>query len=86
MSSGQETAEAACSQYANAVGTLEESDELGHALETWSDATAQYWASSGRVGQLTLSGKLAKFRMKPVLVRLSCHLDASSLKVEVTLI
>ena len=39
MSSGQETAEAACSQYANAVGTLEESDELGHALETWSDAT-----------------------------------------------
>ena len=26
---GQETAEAACSQYANAVGTLEESDELG---------------------------------------------------------
>ena len=64
---GQETAEAACSQYANAVGTLEESDELGHALETWSDATAQYWASSGRVGQLTLSGKFAKFRMKPVL-------------------
>ena len=49
---GQETAEAACSQYANAVGTLEESDELGHALETWSDATAQYgllqekWANS----------------------------------------
>ena len=31
---GQETAEAACSQYANAVGTLEESNELGHALET----------------------------------------------------
>ena len=61
---GQETAEAACSQYANAVGTLEESDELGHALETWS---AQYWASSGRVGQLTLSGKFAKFRMRPVL-------------------
>ena len=64
---GQETAEAACSQYANAFGTLEESDELGHALETWSDATAQHWASSGRVGQLTLSGKFAKFRMKPVL-------------------
>ena len=64
---GQETAEAACSQYANAVGTLEESDELGHALETWSDATAQYWASSGRVGQLTLSGKFAKFRIRPVL-------------------
>ena len=62
---GQETAESA--QYANAVGTLEESNELGHALETWSDATAQYWASSGRVGQLTLSGKFAKFRMKPVL-------------------
>ena len=64
---GQEIAETACSQYANAVGTLEESDELGHALETWSDATAQYWASSGRVGQLTLSGKFAKFRMRPVL-------------------
>ena len=45
---GQEGAEAACSQYANAVGTLEESNELGHALETWSDATAQYWASSGK--------------------------------------
>ena len=29
---GQETAEAACSQYANAVGTLEESNELGHTL------------------------------------------------------
>ena len=42
-------------------------DELGQALETWSDATAQYWASSGRVGQLTLSRKFAKFRMKPVL-------------------
>ena len=64
---GQETAEAACSQYANAVGFLEESDESGHALETWSDATAQYWASSGRVGQLTPSGKFAKFRMRPVL-------------------
>ena len=64
---GQETAEAACSQYANAVVTLEESDELGHALETWSDATAQYWASSGRVGQPTLSGKFAKCRMRPVL-------------------
>ena len=46
---------------------LEESDELGHALETWSDATAQYWASSGREGQPTLSRKFAKFRMKPVL-------------------
>ena len=64
---GQETAEVACSQYASAVGTFEESNELGHALETWSDATAQYWASSGRVRQTTLSGKFAKFRMKPVL-------------------
>ena len=54
-------------QYANAVGTLEESNDLGHALETWSDATAQYWTSSGRVDQLTLSGKFDKFRMKPVL-------------------
>ena len=59
---GKEIAEAACSQYANAVGTLEESDVFGHALETWSDATAQYWASSGREGQPTLSGKFAKFR------------------------
>ena len=82
---GQENAEAACSQYANAVGTLEESNELGHALETWSDDTAQYWASSGRVGQLTLSGKFAKFRMIQFWVRLSCHLDVSSFKVEVTL-
>ena len=64
---GQETAEASCSQDASAVGTMEESDELGHALETWSDATAQYWASSGRVVQPTLSGKFAKFRMRPVL-------------------
>ena len=63
----QETAEAPCSQYANAVGTLKESNELGHALETWSDATAQYCVSSGRVGQITLSGKFAKFRMMPVL-------------------
>ena len=63
----QETAEAACTQYANVVGTLEESNGLDHALETWSDATAQYWVSSGRVGQLALSGKFAKFRMKPVL-------------------
>ena len=46
---------------------MEESNELGHALETWSDATAQYWASAGRVGQLTLSGKFAKFLMKTVL-------------------
>ena len=45
---GQEAADAACSQNANAVGVLEESDELGHTLETWSDATAQYWASSER--------------------------------------
>ena len=64
---GQETAEEACSRYASAVGTLEESNELGHALETWSDATARYWASSGKEGQTTLSGKFAKFRMKPVL-------------------
>ena len=64
---GQETAGVACSQCANAVGTLEEFDELGLALETWSDATAQYWASSERVGQPTLSGKFAKFRVRPVL-------------------
>ena len=39
---GQEDTQAACSQYAHVCGFLEEADELGHALETWSDATNQY--------------------------------------------
>ena len=38
---GQEDTQAACSQYAHACGFLEEADELGHALEAWSDATNQ---------------------------------------------
>ena len=46
---GQEAAKAAISQYARAVGFQEEADELGHALETWSDTAAQYWTSVGRV-------------------------------------
>ena len=38
---GQEEAKTACSQYDIAVGFQEEADTLGHALETWSDTTAQ---------------------------------------------
>ena len=64
---GQEDTQAACSQYARACGFLEEADELGHALETWSDATTQYWVKVGRMCQIPLSGKCATFRMKPVL-------------------
>ena len=64
---GQEAAKAAISQYARAVGFQEEADELGHALETWSDTAAQYWTSVGRKSQIPLSGKFATFRAKPVL-------------------
>ena len=64
---GQEAAKAACSQYASAVGFQEETDELGHALETWSDTTAQYWVSFGRKSQIPLSGQFATFRMNLVL-------------------
>ena len=49
---GQEIAKMACAQCANAVGFLEEADELGQALETSSDTAAQYWASVGRQGQI----------------------------------
>ena len=49
-----------------AVGFQEEADELGHALETWSDTTAQYWVGVGRKSQIPLSVKFATFRMKPV--------------------
>ena len=48
---GQEDTQAACSQYAHACGFLEEAHELGHALETWSDATNQYWVKAGRMCQ-----------------------------------
>ena len=44
---------------------MEEADEWGHALETWSDATTPYWV--GRKSQFPLSGKFATFRMRPVL-------------------
>ena len=49
---GQEVAKMACSQCANAVGFLEEANELGHALETWSDTAARYWAGVGRQGRV----------------------------------
>ena len=64
---GQEDTQAACSQYAHACGFLEETDELGHALETWSDATNQYWVKVGRMCKTPSSGQFATFRMKPVL-------------------
>ena len=64
---GQEIAKMACAQCANAVGFLEEADELGQALETLSDTAAQYWASVGRQGQIHLKGGFATFRLKPVL-------------------
>ena len=48
---GQEDTQAACCPYAHACGFLEEADELGHALETWSDATTQYWEKVGRMNQ-----------------------------------
>ena len=64
---GEEDTQAACSQYARACGFLEEADELGHALETWSDATTQYWVKVGRTCKIPLSGRVATFRMKPVL-------------------
>ena len=64
---GQEDTQAACSQCAHACGFLEEADELGHALETWCDATNQYWVKVGRMCKTPWSGKFATFRMKPVL-------------------
>ena len=57
----QEDTQAARSQYARACGFLEEADELGHALETWSDATTQYKVKVGRMCQTLLSGKFATF-------------------------
>ena len=63
---GQDAAKAACSQYASADGFQEGTDELGHASETWSDTSVQYWMSVGRKSQIPLSGKFATFRLKPV--------------------
>ena len=51
----------ACSHYANEVGFLDEADELGHALETWSDTAAQHWASVERQGRFLLTGGFANF-------------------------
>ena len=70
----------ACSQYASAVGFLEEADRLGHALGTWSDTAAQYWVSVGRKGQFLLTGKFATFRMKPVFGETYMPLDCVILK------
>ena len=41
-----------CSQYANAVGFLDEADALSHAFGHWSDTAAQCWATVGRQGRL----------------------------------
>ena len=60
---GQEGMQAACSHYAHACGFLEEADELGHALETWSDAMNQYWVQVGRMCKTPSSGKFATFRL-----------------------
>ena len=72
---GQESAKMACSQNASAVGFLEQADELGHALDTWSDTAAQYWVSAGRKGQIPLTGSFANFRMKLVLGETRMPLD-----------
>ena len=45
---------------------LEEVDELGHALETWSDTAAQYCVSVGRKSQILLTGHFATFRLELV--------------------
>ena len=63
----QEDAKAECHQSASAVGFQEEADELGHALDTWSDTTTQNWVSAGRKSQILLAGKFSTFRMKLVL-------------------
>ena len=64
---GQEDTQAACSQYAHACGFLEEADEVGHALQTWSDATNQYWVQVGRMCKTPRLASLLHFRMKLVL-------------------
>ena len=53
----------ACSQFA--VGFQDEADELGYALETWSDA-AQYWAAEERKERSPVTGGFATFRLRPV--------------------
>ena len=53
----------ACSQFA--IGFLDEADELGHALETWSDA-AQYWATEERKERSLLTGGFATLRLRLV--------------------
>ena len=63
---GQEVAKVACSRCVNAVEFLEEAGELGHALETWSDTAAEYWAGVGRQGRIPLTGGFATFRLKLV--------------------
>ena len=55
------------SHYADAVGFLDEADEWGRALKTWSDAAAQYWANVERQRRSLLTGGLATFHLRPVL-------------------
>ena len=61
---GQEDTQGAWSQYASVCGFLEEADELGHALEIWSDATTQYCAIVGRMSQIHSSCMFAIIRLK----------------------
>ena len=64
------------------LGFLEEVDDLGHALETWSDTAAQYWVRVGRKSQTPLAGKFATFRMKLVLGETNMPLDCVIWRVE----
>ena len=82
---GQEDAATACSLYESAVGFHEDANELGHALETWSDIAAQYCVSVWRKSQMPLSVFFATFRMKLVSGETFMSLDASSWRVEVML-
>ena len=60
----------ACSQYASAVGFLEDADELGHSLGTWSDTAGSVLGSSvERKGQSLLTGRFATFRLNLVFKR-----------------
>ena len=75
---GQEDTQAACYRYAHACGFLEEADELGHALETWSDATNQYWVKVGRMCKKTLVWPVCYFSHEACIRGdIHAHLDAS---------
>ena len=59
----------------NAVGFVDEADELGHAMWTWSDAGAQYGATEERKGRSPLSGGFATFRLRPALGQTRMPMD-----------